>query len=194
MSAAASPPVKATMTAEEFLALPDDGEERWLIRGELRPKEPRMSVRNWKHGRAVTKVAKILDLWLDGQPEPRGAIVTGDTGFRLRRTPDSLVGIDVAFASAELMATAEAGGAYLDGPPVLAIEVLSPSDKHGEVVEKINAYLEAGVVVWLVDPDIRFVRVHRPGQVPETFHETQELSGEPYLPGFRVPVAALFAP
>jgi hypothetical protein len=24
------------MTAEEFLALPDDGVERWLIRGELR--------------------------------------------------------------------------------------------------------------------------------------------------------------
>jgi hypothetical protein len=28
--------IPRTMTAEEFLALPDDGVERWLIRGELR--------------------------------------------------------------------------------------------------------------------------------------------------------------
>jgi len=32
------------MTAEEFLALPDDGRERWLIRGRLRRKGRRHDV------------------------------------------------------------------------------------------------------------------------------------------------------
>lgn len=153
-----------------------------------------MSVRNWKHAWAVTRLARSLSNWLDGQPMPRGGILTGDSGFRLHAGPDSLVGIDVAYASAELIGKASRVGGYLDGPPVLAVEVLSPSDKHEEVVEKINEYLEAGVTVWEVDPDFRRVSVHRPGQPPETFNVQQELSGEPELPGFRVPVAELFAP
>ena len=58
--------------------------------------------------------------------------------------------------------------------------------------EKVRLYLEAGTVVWVIDPDFRRVSVHRPGRPVETLHETQELSGEPELPGFRVRVADLF--
>jgi hypothetical protein len=36
------------------------------------------------------------------------------------------------------------------------------------------------------------VMVHRPDAEPELFNIRQELSGEPHLPGFRVPVARLF--
>jgi hypothetical protein len=36
------------------------------------------------------------------------------------------------------------------------------------------------------------VTVYRPGTEPELFNVRQELSGEPHLPGFRVPVARLF--
>ena len=42
MSAAAVPKL---MTVEEFLALPDDGVERWLIRGELREKRDKLLAR-----------------------------------------------------------------------------------------------------------------------------------------------------
>jgi Uma2 family endonuclease len=192
MSVAVAPPEKKLMTIEEFLALPDDGRERWLIRGELRPKEASMSVRNWRHGRVESYVAKLLGIWLDCQPEPRGEIVSGDTGFRLLGTMDSLVGVDVAYASAEVVTRTGVKTPFFDGPPVLAVEVLSPSDKHEEVVEKVNEYLEAGAVVWEIDPDFRTVRVHRPGHEPETFNALQELSGEPYLPGFRMRVADLF--
>ena len=190
MSAVA--PTPATMTTEQMLALPDDGMDRELIRGELREKP--MTKRNRKHSRVETRVAKHLDNWLDTQPEPRGQIVSGEAGFRLRRDPDSTVGIDVAYASAELVAGTGEDAAYYDGPPVLAVEILSPSDKHQEVVEKIREYLGAGTVVWEVDPDFRRVSVHRPGQESETFSALQELSGEPYLPGFRVAVARIFGP
>ena len=69
MSVAISLPAK-TMTAEELMALPEDGIHRELIRGELREKP--MTVRNRKHSRVEAKLAKILGNWLDGQPEPRG--------------------------------------------------------------------------------------------------------------------------
>jgi Uma2 family endonuclease len=131
---------------------------------------------------------------LKDRPEPRGEILSGEAGFRLKGTKESVVGIDVAYASAELVAATADTERDFAGPPVLAVEIISPSDTQEDIVEKVNLYLEAGVVVWLVDPDFRFVRVHRPGQVPELLDAKQELSGEPYLPGFRVPVAALFAP
>jgi Uma2 family endonuclease len=82
---------------------------------------------------------------------------------------------------------------FYEGPPILAIEILSPSDKIGDIADKVATYLEAGTVVWVVDPDFRRVSVHKPGRIVETFNETQELSGEPELPGFRVLVGELFA-
>ena len=41
------------MTADEFLALPDDGVERWLIHGEVR--EFGMTIRNRWHSNAEPK-------------------------------------------------------------------------------------------------------------------------------------------
>ena len=53
--------------------------------------------------------------------------------------------------------------------------------------------LRAGVrLVWLVDPHYRTVLVYRPDQEPELFNVRQELTAEPHLPGFRVPVAQIF--
>jgi Uma2 family endonuclease len=77
---------------------------------------------------------------------------------------------------------------------VLAVEILSPKDVLEEVNEKIDGYLEAGVsLVWVIDPYRRTVEIFRPGAEPALVNVEQELSAEPHLPGFRVPVAQLFA-
>jgi Uma2 family endonuclease len=186
--APAQPPV--AMSVEEFLALPDDGISRELIRGQLR--ERGMTVHNRFHSKIEATVARLLGNWLEQQPEPRGEILSGEAGFRLRARRDSLVGIDVAYASAQLVAGTPEGILIFDGPPVLAVEILSPSDRHEDVVEKVEVYKEAGVTVWEVDPDFRTVRVHRAGRDPEMFSNQQELVTEPELPGFRVPVAKIF--
>ncbi|WP_435008504.1 Uma2 family endonuclease [Tundrisphaera lichenicola] len=190
MSTVLAPPDKKLATVEEFLAIPEDGISRELIRGEIR--EFGMTLRNNKHSGVEANIVQMLKNWLDGLPRPRGKIHSGECGFRLRGTVDSLVGIDVAYASADLVARTDQALSYYEGPPVLAVEILSPSDRHENVVEKIGLYLEAGVVVWEVDPDFRTVRVHRPGQLPESFNASQELSGDPYVPGFRIPVVKLF--
>ena len=179
-----------SMTVEEFLEIPEDGISRELIRGQVR--ERGMTIHNRYHAKATTKLARYLGNWLDDRPEPRGEILTGEAEFRLRGTRDSLVGIDLAFVSAKLMAETEAGKLIYDGPPILAVEILSPSDTHQDVVEKVAVYLEAGVIVWEVDPDSRRVCVHRTGQGSKTFHSNDELVTEPELPGFRVLVSKLF--
>lgn len=179
-----------TWTAEALMALPDDGIERDLIRGVLRERP-----RTWQspqHSGVEASVVFILSRWLDRRPEPRGRLHSGDVGFRLQREPETFLGIDVAYVSAAMIASMDPELPFYDGPPVLAVEILSPSDTHERIVEKVQLYLEVGTVVWIADPDFRTITVHRPGLEPEMFNVRQEISGEPYLPGFRVPVAQFF--
>jgi Uma2 family endonuclease len=189
MSLTAPPPAR-TMTAEELMALPDDGVDRELIRGELR--ERPMTRRNWRHSDVEAEIVYLLRGWLQNQPPLRGRVTCGEAGFRLRAEPATLVGVDVAYASAEVVAKLNTSFPYYDGPPVLAVEIMSPSDKHQDIVEKVSEYLAVGTVVWVVDPDFRTVTVYRPGQPPEMLNDQQELTAEPELPGFRVPVAKIF--
>ncbi len=191
MSTAVAPPPKR-MTVEEFLALPDDGHRRWLIDGIVYPREPELSLRNKRHGRVTTRTAFVLEGWSQAQPGPRGQVVTGDTGFRLSPDSDTYVGIDVAYAPPELIVADTDESPYFEGPPRLAVEILSPSNVRCELVKKIQAYLKAGSTVWVLDPDFRTIDVHRPGRPRVGLSEGDELVGDPELPGLRVPVARFF--
>jgi Uma2 family endonuclease len=149
--------------------------------------------RNRWHSKTEARITGLLDRWLCEQPEPRGELYAGEAGFRLRRNPDSSVGIDVAYVSSEVASRNPQDTRLIDGIPVLAVEILSPYDTQEEVEEKLDLYLEVGVpLIWIVDPHFRTVTVYRPGAEPEMFNVTQQLSGEPHLPGFVVPVAKLF--
>jgi Uma2 family endonuclease len=182
----------ATMTVEELLALPDDGMERDLIQGQLR--ERPMTRRSRRHARTTTSVAHVLYVWKNQLPAPRGEILTGDAAFCLKQTPSTTVGIDVAYVSADLASRAPDRAFLIEGAPVLAVEILSPTDKHEDVFEKIELLLDSGTaLVWIVDPDLRTVTVHRSGAEPVLFSASQELVGDPELTGFRVKVADLFA-
>src|SRR5262245_35462217 len=121
------------MTAEEFLALPDDGVERWLIRGELREKrDTDMTMRNKPHSITEGRVTGFLFVWLRQQPEPRGEVVCGEAGFLLRRNPDSVTaGVDVAVISAAQADARDRSTTLIVGPATLIAEVLSPPRHAG---------------------------------------------------------------
>ncbi len=180
------------MTAEQFLMLPDTGTERELVRGLIEERE--VTLRGRRHTRVGTKVARLLDTWLSQQPEPRGEVLTGEAAFRLASGPDTLVGIDVAYMSAA-MATANPDDAFIiDGPPVLAVEILSPSDTQASITGKIQTYLDAGVqLIWVCEPVFRTVIVYRPGAEPAMFNVAQQLDGGSDLPGFRADVAEVYS-
>ena len=180
------------MTTEELLALPESDEvERWLLRGKLieRPK----TRRSFSHSRTEAKVAHVLSNWLDQQPEPRGMVLSGEAGFRLSRNPDSTVGVDVAYISAEQAAATPKRAFLIEGAPVLAVEILSLTDSNTDVTEKVWEYIDAGVkLVWRVEPVVGLVTVFRPDAEPEGFNIHGHLDGGPHLPGFRVAVAEIF--
>jgi Uma2 family endonuclease len=139
-----TPVATRLMTIEEFLKLPDDGVERELTRGELRERGSRETTRrNRRHGRAEATISLVLGAWLWQNPDRAGEIVSGETGFILGRDPATGVGIDVAYVSAEVAAKAPELP-YFEGPPVLAVEILSPSDTQEDIDEKRSLYLESG--------------------------------------------------
>ncbi len=179
------------ITTEALLAFPENGMERWLVRGEL--KEKPMTVRNRLHSKVMVSLSAVLKNWRDSQPEPRGDVLCGDAGVRLARDPDTTFGVDIVYVSAEMLARQTDKTTLIEGAPDLAVEILSPSDTLDEINEKIDAYLSAGVpLVWIVDPRRRTVAVYRPQSAASLVAEGQELRGEEVLPGFRVRLEEVF--
>ena len=189
------------MTLEEFDALPDDGVDRWLIRGRLYERRDEgddlegrpMTIRGYSHSSIQFNIGYYLKQWIKQQPPPHGRGVSGEAGFLLRREPGSRVGIDVAYITAEQAAATPKKARIIQGPPLLAVEILSPSDRMQEVTEKIEEYIQAGVsLVWCVEPTFSTITVYRPDAAPVSFNVHDELTAEPHLPGLRVAVADIF--
>lgn len=180
------------MTSDDLFALPHSKKvDRWLFRGELR--ESKVTKRNPNHAGAVIAVGSMLREWLKSRPKPRGKVYGGEVYFRIRKDPETNVGIDVALATAEQRASVKKKTSYVEGPPVVAIEVLSPYDKQKEIDEMIEEYAECRVpLVWIIDPMDETVTVYRPDAEPVLFNRKQELADFPELPGFRCSVAEIF--
>jgi Uma2 family endonuclease len=178
-------------TIEDLLQI-DDGVEREAVRGELRGRP--WTPRDRRHARCAAVVACVLLTWLDSQPEGYGIEAASNPGIRLCRDPRTIIGSDVALFTQEVAARSPAYPFY-DGVPLLAVEVLSPTDLQGVIDEKIDLFLEAGTpLVWLIDPHFHTVTIVRPDAPPRLVAEPDTLDAEPHLPGFAVPVARLFGP
>ena len=80
-----------------------------------------------------------------------------------------------------------------DVAPDLAIEVISPSNKAGEVMIKIREYFQAGVLrVWVVYPADRLVYVYESPRKVTILGDGDELDGGELLPGFKLSLVELF--
>lgn len=175
------------MTAEELLAMPDDGFRYELVRGEL----VKMSPAGRVHGKRGNRVNVSLSLYV--YENNLGETYLADTGFHLETDPDHVLAPDVAFVSREREeATLEADG-FFPGPPDLAVEVISPSDRLAEVADKVAEWLAAGTrMVVVVNPRNRTVQAHTSDGVTE-LTEQDTLNGGDVVPGWRLPVADIFA-
>ena len=176
------------MTAEELLALPDDGLRHELIYGELRTTPPAGDEHGWvgmNVGGPLRQHVRAYNL---------GRVYLAETGYLLRRDPDLVRAPDVSFVSQERIAAGGRIRGFRLGAPDLAVEVLSPSDRPGAVAAKVAMWLAYGTrLVIVVDPDERRVWLHRLGQPPQELTEADTIDGADVVPGWCLPVAELFA-
>jgi Uma2 family endonuclease len=190
MSAATPGTAKQLMTADqfwEFVHRPENRDRDFeLLRGEV----IEMSRPTQQHG-AVAALA-AFELQLYARVARNGYVVTNDSGVELGANAESVLGPDVAYFTA---ATAfnDIHPKWGVVPPVLAVEVASPSDRPGRTNAKVREYLTGGVkLVWLIDYEERNVTVFRPNTALELVREGGELTGGDDLPGLCVKVADLF--
>ena len=83
--------VATGVTADELATRGDDGYRYDLIEGDL----IRMSPGGFRHGRLAAELAFQLRGFLARHPE-LGVVVGAETGFRLARDPDTVLGPDAA--------------------------------------------------------------------------------------------------
>jgi Uma2 family endonuclease len=174
------------ITAEEFFQMPEpaDGSQQELVRGVIITMPPP----GGQHGVCCAKLSRRIGNFVE--EHGFGTITCNDTGFITERDPDSVRGPDVAYWSKERLPKVPAG--YIEIPPDLLVEVVSPGDHFSRIQTKLRQYLARGVrLVWVVDPEDRSVSVYHSSRQLTILTETDTLTGEDVLPGFSCPVASL---
>ncbi len=143
------------------------------------------------HGFVCANVSRILGNFAVGRR--KGYLCTNDAGIIVERDPDTVRGVDVTFYDDEQTAD-NMERKYATEPPLLAVEVISPSDRFNRTQRRITQLLGVGVKqVWIVDPDARDVSIYRRGDAdPEMLGADAELNVPDILPGFGCRISEFF--
>lgn len=169
-------------TADDLLRFREPGKTAELVRGVLMVREPPATSHGGRAGRLAVRIGMfVLEHRL-------GEVFAQNTGFRIQRDPDTVRAPDVAFVARERLAEIPEQG-YADLAPDLVVEILSPSDRAGEVLDKVGQWLTAGArLVWVLDPARAAARVYRADGSVALLTPEDDLAGEDVLPGFRCPL------
>ena len=147
-----------------------------------------------RHGNVAYRVASALGDFVDANNLGE---VAWEVGFRLARDPDLVRAPDVHFLKRSLVEAMTDSAGFVDGPPTLAVEVISPSDRDVDIAAKVEDYLAAGAErVWVVRPEQQTVTVHRPGGDAHTYRSGETLTSDDAAfdaAGFQLPVDDVFA-
>lgn len=150
-----------------------------------------MSPAGHEHGRVALNLS-----WRLGQhvrSNRLGAVYAAETGFLLRRSPDTVRAPDLAFVVLARASAARDERGFFPGPPDLAVEVVSPNDSFTEVEEKVFEWLGSGAAaVVILDPRRRYVSIYRGKADIQVLGESDTLDLSFVVPGFSVSIQELF--
>ena len=179
---------KTKATIADLYRVPDKGKAE-LVHGELVLMSPTGGVPGRAGGEVYVHLRRYERQTGSGYAFPDNVGFIVDLPNRQSFSPDA------AFYTGELQ-----GGKFLDGAPIFAAEVRSEND-YGPAAEQDMAakradYFAAGtLVVWDVDVlREQVVRVYRADdpEHPAIYRRGETAEAEPALPGWSMPVDALF--
>lgn len=172
----------AQVTAEELGGLPGRTE---LVDGQVRELAPA----GYQHGRLSNDIG--YEVTRAVRAHALGDVLGAETGFRIARDPDTVRAADLAYVAAARVPADRDERAYFDLAPDLVVEVVSPSERAADVLDKALLWVSAGVrLVWVVHPALRLVQVHTPDGTSRVVRDV--LDGGDVLPGLRIDLPALF--
>lgn len=171
----------------DFIQRPENADRLFeLDRGEI----IEMTRPGKLHGFVCGNLARILGNF--AVERKKGYVCTNDTGIVVETDPDTVRGPDLLFFD-DADKVDDIDKHFARTPPALSMEVLSPNDRIGKVLRRVQDQLGFGIpLIWLIDPEERIVTVYRPGKEPAIVEEDAEITGEDVLPGLRCQVADFF--
>ena len=179
--------LKKLFTAEELLCLPTTGRRLELVKGEVYEMAPA----GGPHGYVSMNIGVLLGVHV--RSNGLGRVFAAETGFILRRSPDTVRAPDAAFISYDRLSEGAIPEGFIQVMPDLVVEVVSPGDRQREVSEKIEEWLRAGVrLVWVIYPVTRSGDVYRSLDDVSHLSEHDVLDGEDVVPGFACRLGELF--
>ena len=174
------------LTAEDLLRLYSQGVKGELIDGVLHETVAAGRV----HARIAGRIITAFNLHV--LPRRLGEVGGTDGGVLIRRDPDTVREPDIYFVSAERLPPDDQSDGYLEVPPDLVVEIISPGDSQREVDKKTLMWLNFGVLmVVTVYPRTRTIAVHRPNADPATLTGDDVLDVGDILPCFTLPLSEI---
>ncbi len=182
------------MTVEEFESLGLSEDSSLFLVNEVVYDENggngNLTKRNRHHARIEAIVSHLLESWSRRTSFP-GKVFSGEVGCVLSNDGLS-VGIDVALFSNSTLGQVADESPYVTGPPIVAVEILSPSDHIESIESKIQGYLNCGVrQVWVISPGMKNIIIHTPDGEPRIYTKEAVIDGGDVLPGFSVVTSAI---
>ena len=180
------PAEAAPWTEEELMRFPHDGCKCELVDDELR-----LSRAGMEHGLIVASLTACIGTHAAGR---RFGVVCGSNlGCWMRS--GNLRCPDVSYiCAARVPRSPKTRQAFFRGAPDLVVEVLAPSDRPVRISEKMEDYFQSGTrLAWVINPAERNALVYGTAEADRLLRVTDTLDGEDVLPGFRLPLAELFA-
>lgn len=156
-----------------------------------------MSPTKGPHQAAIGMLLNLLPVFIAGLEQARSRalmVVSGEGGFRL--SGGTVLATDIAIASRAAVMAAKKANRFTEGPPIVAIEVLSESNTRREIQRKTALLLDAGAEqVWLVNPANASIHVESNRTVvAEVFAGPDAvLIGHGTLEGLNLPLSEVFA-
>lgn len=173
--------IRSEESIRRFL-IKNDGYE--FIDGKLEKKEMPTA----KHSGIATRFVIKLGIYLE--KNNIGRVYADNTLFKIganRRIPDA------AFVSSDKIPTTGEPFDIWDFAPDIAIEVISPSERHNKVERKIADYFKAGVrEVWKIVPESKTLTIYFSPTEIRVLTENDELTCEEILPKFRLKLSDIF--
>lgn len=177
--------IAARVSLEEFLEMDEDKPYIELINGEVVEKP----MPGKKYSDLVFELARLLGNYLT-----ESGVGIGETELRhLDRDEERVYLPDISVTRMERLRDDD-DGEISTVHPDFVIEVLSPDDRAGRVLERVDFYLRSGVgLVWVVNPQERSVVAYSQDGRPRRYTAPAGINAGNVLPGFELDLAALFA-